>query len=188
MSARRRAVAAAIREAVDSCPDGLCFAAADGRPILVNRRMNALAEALTGRTVLDAGALWAELAASEGLGGARRLRQPWLPEGEEPALYFRLPGGTVWRFRRLALEEETVQLEAVEVTELCRLSQTLYENNCRLRALQARQKACWRTSSRSTRTRSSSAPRSASTGPWEAVWWPRSAVWPRGPTRRRQNG
>lgn len=141
MSARRRAVAAAIREAVDSCPDGLCFAAADGRPILVNRRMNALAEALTGRTVLDAGALWAELTASEGRGGARRLRQPWLPEGEEPALYFQLPGGTVWRFRRLALEEETVQLEAVEVTELCRLSQTLYENNCRLRALQARQKA-----------------------------------------------
>lgn len=135
MSARRRAVAAAIREAVDSCPDGLCFAAADGRPILVNRRMNALAEALTGRTVLDAGALWAELTASEGRGGARRLRQPWLPEGEEPALYFQLPGGTVWRFRRLALEEETVQLEAVEVTELCRLSQTLYENNCRLRAL-----------------------------------------------------
>ena len=119
--------ASAIREAIDSYPDGLCLCSAGGRPILVNQAMNALVERMTGHTVLDAGAVWLELSDSASLREGRRLRQPWLEEDEgADTLFFRFPEGAVWRFRRLPLTEgDLVQLEATEVTQLCRLSREL---------------------------------------------------------------
>ena len=143
MRGKRPRTAAAIREAIDSYPDGLCLCTAAGRPILVNQTMNTLVERMTGHTVLDGEIVWRELSASETLREGKRLRQPWLEESQSPgALYFQLPEGAIWRFRRLPLAgRDTVQLEATEVTRLCQLSRELYDNNCRLRELQKRQKA-----------------------------------------------
>lgn len=50
-----------IREAIDTYPDGICFAAAGGRPILANRKMNEVCSRLTGHTVTNADAMWEEL-------------------------------------------------------------------------------------------------------------------------------
>ena len=102
--------------------------------------MNTLVERLTGHTVLDADAVWRELSGVEPLREGERLHQPWLEEGSD-TIFFQFPEGTVWRFRWLPLTEvDLVQLEATEVTQLCRLSRELYDNNRRLRKLQSRQK------------------------------------------------
>lgn len=132
--------ASAIREAIDSYPDGLCLCDAGKRPILVNQTMNTLVERLTGHTVLDADAVWRELSGVEPLREGERLHQPWLEEGSD-TIFFQFPEGTVWRFRWLPLTEgDLVQLEATEVTQLCHLSRELYDNNRRLWKLQSRQK------------------------------------------------
>lgn len=140
MLKQKSGVPQAIREAVDFCPGGLCFSMPDGRPILVNRQMNRLAAALTGHTVLDAEEIWAELCGLTAARGCTRLERPWAaPEGQ---LGFSLPDGTIWRFRRDTLAEggqTYIQLEAADVTELCRLSEKLYENNRRLEELHRRQ-------------------------------------------------
>ena len=47
-----------IKEAIDSYPGGLCFAALNGKPILVNQQMNTLVEMLTGQTIIEANLTW----------------------------------------------------------------------------------------------------------------------------------
>lgn len=142
---KRKERAQAIREAIDFYPGGLCFAMPDGRPILVNRRMNELAYILTGHTVMDAGEIWAELGSLPDGGGREKLDRPWLPAedgGAGEQMVFRLPDGGVWRFRRELLPDagmDYVQLEASEITELYALSEELYENNARLKNLRGRQ-------------------------------------------------
>jgi hypothetical protein len=136
-----------IREAMDSCPGGLCFSMPDGRPILVNRQMNRLSALLTGHTVLDAEALWAELRKLARPGGGAAPEQPWAGDSgraQENPLDLSLPDGTVWQLRRDVLADggqTYIQIEASDITQLYRLSRELYENNRRLRALQERQKA-----------------------------------------------
>ena len=136
-----------IREAMDSCPGGLCFSMPDGRPILVNRQMNRLSALLTGHTVLDAGALWAELRELALPGSGAAPEQPWAGDSgraQENPLDLSLPDGTVWQLRRDVLADggqTYIQIEASDITQLYRLSRELYENNRRLRALQERQKA-----------------------------------------------
>jgi anti-sigma regulatory factor (Ser/Thr protein kinase) len=140
---RKHSIPQAIREAVDFCPDGLCFSMPDGRPILVNRQMNRLSALLTGRTVLDAEVFWAELQAPLPVGGGcARAAAPWAGEAQEELPLFALPDGTLWQFRRDVLqdgEQTYIQLEAADVTKLCSLSRKLYENNRRLRELRRRQ-------------------------------------------------
>jgi signal transduction histidine kinase len=133
----------AIREAVDFCPGGLCFSMPDGRPILVNRQMNTLSAALTGHTVLDAEAFWAELGRTHSAGGCVRLKAPWDEDGGESRLGFAFPDGRVWLFRRSALTDGRrtyIQTEAEDITELYGMSEELYRNNLRLRDLRERQK------------------------------------------------
>lgn len=115
-----------VREAIDSLPDGLCFAAPDGRPILVNTRMHALIAGLTGAALLDANAVWSRL---------KELAQPadpWTAQVEGEVLDLLCPDGSRWRFRRELLRDRLphmVQLTAWEVSRLWALSRRLYENN-----------------------------------------------------------
>ena len=88
-----------VREAIDSLPDGLCFAAPDGRPILVNTRMHALIAGLTGAALLDANAVWSRL---------KELAQPadpWTAQVEGEVLDLLCPDGSRWRFRRELLRD-----------------------------------------------------------------------------------
>jgi len=137
----------AVREAIDSYPGGLCFATADGRPILVNRQMNRLVSLLTGHTLLDAEALWKELKEQQPSEGCQKMSQDGLirTDGTDPGnrLYFSFPDQSVWCFQKQVLNDDssrTVQLEAFQVTELYQLSQELYQNNLRLQKLQERQR------------------------------------------------
>ena len=50
-----------IREAINTYPDGICFATAGGRPILANRKINNVCYKLTGQTVVNAEHMWGEL-------------------------------------------------------------------------------------------------------------------------------
>lgn len=115
-----------VREAIDSLPDGLCFAAPDGRPILINARMHALITGLTGAPLLDANAAWSRL---------EELAQPadpWTAPAEGELLDLLCPDGSRWRFRREPLRDRTphmVQLTAWEVSRLWALSRRLYESN-----------------------------------------------------------
>ena len=54
-----------IRRAIDTYPGGICFTAADGRPILANKKINEICYALTGHTVTN----------GEGSSGDCRFRQ-----------------------------------------------------------------------------------------------------------------
>ena len=145
MSKRPIPIPQTIREAIDSYPGGLCFSMPDGRPILVNCRMNELTAQLTGHTILDAESVWNELMHLLPSDGCARLQTPWSaqPGGAEDPLSFAFPDGRIWRFRRETLtggEQTYVQLEASEITALYRLSEALYENNVKLKQLHARQK------------------------------------------------
>jgi len=136
-----------IREAMDSCPGGLCFSMPDGRPILVNRQMNRVAALLTGHTVLDAEALWSELRAISAAGKQAGAEAPWAGAsgaGDADILDFSLPDGGVWQLRRDVLRDggqTYIQIGASDVTELAGLSRALSESNRRLQALQQRQRA-----------------------------------------------
>ncbi len=58
---RRLHLSQVIRSAIDTYPDGICFAASDGRPILTNRRMTQLSFELTGHTITNTITFWNEL-------------------------------------------------------------------------------------------------------------------------------
>jgi signal transduction histidine kinase len=138
----------AIREAIDFYPGGLCFSAMDGRPILVNKTMNALIFRLTGSTVMNANTMWDDLEDPKKIREGERLNKSWFSLDPDEIktdnrMIFLLPDGSVWRFQRQVMSEEapgTVQIEASEITELYRLSEKLYEDNIRLASLHERQR------------------------------------------------
>ena len=131
-----------IREAIDSCPGGICFSTTGGRPILVNRRMNELVFELTGHTVIEANTTWDELESISPVNGCTRLRDVW-NSSDEGNQVFRMKNGRIWRFRKLILKngrESTVQIDASDITELYQKSNELYQNNLRLMGIRQRQK------------------------------------------------
>ena len=143
---KKKPSAKMIKRAIDSYPGGICFAALDGRAILVNEKMNQLVLELTGHTILNAKVAWEELANFASNGRAERLTQSWLPKEPDNAsthqqLFFRFSDSSVWRFELRFLDSNTVQIEAAEMTDLYRLSEELYENTIRLQEMQQRQKA-----------------------------------------------
>jgi hypothetical protein len=136
-------LAGLIRKSIDNYPGGLLFSYSNGRPILVNAKMNFLVYSLTGSTVIDADKTWEDLSGSE-----KRITIPWLfdrylKDTVSDNKYFDLSDGSIWRFRRQNLTSNDpgiIQTEATDITELYKLSQELYLNNQRLSSLQKRQK------------------------------------------------
>lgn len=136
----RRQIAELIRLAVDSCPDGICIAATDGRPILVNPAFNDACFRLLGSTVTDAASMWEALR-------RRAIPEPEASSLEAPAredrILQRLEDGSVWQLRRSPLSihgTEVFQYEAAEVTELYELRERLRERNRRAEGLHTRQR------------------------------------------------
>ena len=135
---QRASTAKLIREAIDSYPDGLCFATSGGRPILVNRKMNQLVLRLSGRTISDANRTWRNLTEFEDAGGCIRLRDSWISSaqsGDGPLVVIRFPDDVIWRFRRVKLEhpgENVVQIEASDVTQWYAVSRELLETKVRI--------------------------------------------------------
>ena len=121
-----------IRNAIDTYPDGICFAAADGRPILANKKMNDVCYALTGHTVTNAAAMWQELEA-------------WAisTAHEGDSILCRIEDGTVWQFQKRLLQgdkSQITQYEASDITELYEYRTRLEENNLHVSKLHERQR------------------------------------------------
>ena len=136
-----------IRQAVDACPDGICMAEEDGRPILANRTINELSLRLTGHTVLNAAVLWGDLtalAAGEASGMQTGGTGNKCIEGvRNDLLLLRLEDGAAWQFRRRELAangEKIWQYEASDVTQLVEYRERLRENNLRAEQMNERQR------------------------------------------------
>ncbi|MCR4671703.1 MAG: hypothetical protein K5637_00505 [Lachnospiraceae bacterium] len=140
---------ALIREAIDACPDGICAATPEGRPILVNRAMNQICFELTGHTVTNAAVMRSDIekAASKAQGGIPALAAEEDPhnnacEQKNPLIVI-MKDGRVWQFAAKDLELEhgkVVQYEASDVTELYEYRQRLADNNRRVAELHRRQR------------------------------------------------
>ena len=130
-----------IREAINTYPDGICFATAGGRPILANRKINNICYKLTGQTVVNAEHMWGELT---------KLKMTDMPSGmhaektgDTEQILCRLPDGRVWQFqrRRLLIDSSPViQYEASDVSELYQYRTRLVENNRRAEEMHKRQR------------------------------------------------
>jgi len=135
-----------IRETIDYLPGGICFSTPDGRPILINLKMNELVYRLTKHTIMNARLTWEELRQFRPANGCEKLEEPRMDRGEtseaaDGRMFFKLPDGNIWRFRREELggaDLRYVQLEATDISDLYRYSEKLYENNKRLAEQQAR--------------------------------------------------
>lgn len=135
---KKNRIARQIRTAIDSYPDGICFAAVDGRPILANRRINAVCSALTGHTITNAEVMWREL-------GQQSDKEDVLPEepGAEDRHICCLPNETVWQFRRQTLSVNGMpirQYDAVDITELYQYQKQLRASNIRVAQMHDRQR------------------------------------------------
>lgn len=136
---------ALIREAINSYPDGICFAAPGGRPILANKKINDICYKLTGHTVTNADRMWEELGDKrmpDTLSDLKGDSSNDLNEGTEQILC-RLEKKQVWQFQRrqLLLDSGPVmQYEAANVSELYRYQKQLQEKNEQLAQMLERQR------------------------------------------------
>ena len=131
---------ARIRSAIDTYPGGICFAAAGGRPILVNRTMNEVCYDLCGHTVTNAEAMWTEISGLQ-------MRDTFPDESGRKAeaghRICRRSDGSVWQFQRRSITvngRELIQYEASDVTELYEYRNRLWENNEKVAKLHERQR------------------------------------------------
>ena len=130
---------ALIREAINSYPDGICFAAPGGRPILANKKINDICYRLTGHTVTNADRMWEELGEKripDTLSDLNGDSSNGLIEGTEQILC-RLQNEQVWQFQHSG---PVMQYEAADVSELYRYQMQLQEKNEQLSGMLERQK------------------------------------------------
>ena len=123
-----------IRTAIDTYPDGICFAKPNGRVVLANRVFNIVCSRMTGHGVTNAADMWHEL---EDMAGDEQGTE------NRDELMLRPAEVEIWRFRKKELEVDgtlVVQIEASNVTELVELQNRLAENNRRVSELHGRQR------------------------------------------------
>ena len=140
-----------VKEAVDALPDGVCFSAEDGTPLLVNAQMDALAHGAFGTAVLDEAALWERLSAGDCLPGYAVERTDARGAGEGTLL---VGQGGAWQFSRGRLVVDgapVVETLAVDVSEEYALAAQLEERNRSIAAVNERMRAYGRDLSRLTR-------------------------------------
>lgn len=127
---RRTVLPAAVKEAVDRLPAGICFGRADGAVVLANLRMTRWCRLITGGALSDydtfRGAVWSKGQAQNG------------------SVFLRLPDETALRFEETTVTVDGVdyrQLTAADITEQYRVTEELARKNARLRDIQIRMKA-----------------------------------------------
>lgn len=153
-----------VKEALDALPDGVCYSAADGTPILVNTQMDMLAHDAFGQPVADEATLWRLLVAGDCRGGYKvELTRP-AAEGsatsEHPADE-RAPhpillasDGKAWQFSRNVLTvegQQVIETIAADVTEEHALLEQLEDRNRRLERINKHLRAYGRDVARLTR-------------------------------------
>ncbi len=127
-----------IRRAIDTYPDGICFAASGGRPILVNKAMNRAYYALVGHTVTNADEMWEKL--------KEKKFDQLVPDAEhaKEGILCRLPDGAIWQFQKSLLSvrnQPITQYEASDVSELYEYQEKLRVSIRHETEMQERQRA-----------------------------------------------
>ena len=156
-----------IRKAIDTYPDGICFAASGGRPILVNKTMNRICHALTGHTVTNADEMWENLSkirlaepvreteailkqghsepSPEDEKGTESEKPLPSEENQAPTVILcRQADGSVWQFQKTSLkvgDMPVIQYEASDISELYACQVRLRESIRHEGEIQERQKA-----------------------------------------------
>ncbi len=128
-----------IKEAVDTYPDGICFAYRDGRSILTNPKINEVCYTLTGQTITNANLMWENI---KKCGGSDTPSGELESDPESPVIRI-LPDGTVWQFQRTVIhvgETEVIQYTASNITEIYRYQEQLRENIERVSGLHERRR------------------------------------------------
>ena len=131
-----------IREAINTYPDGICFAATGGRPILANHKINDVCYRLTGHTITNADVMWDELNSCKIDTIPTENSKTSTADIEQ--ILCRLPDGNVWQFqrRRLAIDYvQVTQYEASDITELYYCRDKLMKKNAQVVQLHDRQRA-----------------------------------------------
>lgn len=118
----------AVKESLDTLPDGVCFFAADGQPLLVNTQMNQISSELFGSKLLNAKRFRQQLSCETAGSGANIIRK-------SPTVMAETADGRVWDFHDSTMNvgKSTVyELIAYDVTEQYKLSRELKQRNERL--------------------------------------------------------
>ena len=142
-----------IRAAIDTYPDGICFASSDGRPILANQKINAVCHALTGHTITNANAMWNELKqmqTEECLLDFDIVSAEMTGQNRKEQIIHRLSDGSIWQFQKQSLAAtdpaagngpaKILQYEAADITQLYQYRSRLLDNNLRSAGLHERQR------------------------------------------------
>lgn len=117
---RRHISHVSIKTSCDHLPCALCFALENGRPCLINLKMDELSHQITGGALFNANVFWQAL-----------MHQPEVS----------LENGQIWRFERTAMVldgQKVYQIIGTDVTQSVALNRALAEDNRRLDALNRR--------------------------------------------------
>lgn len=124
----------AIKESAEHLQMGLCFSTADGFLLLANYKMEQLCMDLTGQYLQDSEVFWNMLQNQQPDINAEILMYESRP-------CFRLENQEIWTFERKVLQAgnmEIIQMTAVDVSELYKLSEALEKSNLQMRKLHRR--------------------------------------------------
>lgn len=118
----------AVKESLDTLPDGVCFYLSDGQPLLVNAQMNKISGELFGNEIMNVKSFLSNLQSNNSDGKARLI-------STEPTLVIQTDDEKIWDFRRNVLtvgNSEVQELLAFDVTEQYNLKKELEMRNQRL--------------------------------------------------------
>lgn len=124
----------AVKESLDTMPDGVCFYGEDGQPLLVNRQMQHISGELFDSEMLNICSFHEHLLEGKVKNGAEILRR-------EPTVIVRTSDGTVWDFhsRSLPMKPSGVyEMIAYDITEQVQLNRELEQRNERLNRVNQR--------------------------------------------------
>ncbi len=129
---RTTITAASIKESLDKLSTGLCISQENGKPILVNYKMNELHHELLGEELQNAEILWEKLVSGSVEEDVKAVKVVDVP-------CYQLKDGTVWAFTRKTIRN-FVQITAADTTQLYCINKELEQKNQELSALNVRLK------------------------------------------------
>lgn len=127
-----------IRNTINLCPEGICFGATNGRPVLVNRKMDQLSKEILDSVILNTEEMWTQLQ-------TMKMEECDLPDTlrkSEEILFIKTSDQLVWQFERKRLAGDLsiyVQYTATDISQLYGLQQKLSEKINQLKHQQKRQ-------------------------------------------------
>lgn len=124
----------AVKESLDALPDGVCFSAQDGQPILVNAGMQRICGELFDTQLLNARLFWEKLTQGEIAERGKIIRL-------EPSVVVCTDDGSVWDFQShdlMVKQTHVRELVAYNITAQYQLGQELDERNRSLAAVNER--------------------------------------------------